>query len=253
MRDVRVFAAAITAVALAGNFVLQGLLYPAAVVDSLRFSGSVITVALALPISFFVGLRLRDIYRLTVSLEAARDHDPLTGALTRSAFHRLASDLAGAPATLIIADIDHFKSFNDRFGHLAGDAALCHVVGVLAANCRKEDLLARFGGEEFLMLLPRTTPDEGRRVAERLCAELRQTPVSIDGAAYPVTASFGVADVKTPRDLSAAIARGDSALYAAKRGGRDRVCEAFGTDPANVRPSRPGRTDTGSGSRSRPR
>lgn len=226
MRDVRVFAAAVTAVALAGNFALQGLLYPAEVVTSLRFSGSVITVALALPISFFVGLRLRDIYRLTVSLETARDHDPLTGVLTRAAFHRYAEELVGAPATLIVADIDHFKAFNDRFGHLAGDAALCHVVGVLTANCRVEDLLARFGGEEFLMLLPGTSPEEGRRVADRLCAGLRETPVLIDGKKRSVTASFGVAEVKTARDLHAAIGRADAALYAAKRGGRNRVCGA---------------------------
>lgn len=225
MRDVRVFAAAITAVALAGNFALQSLMYPADVVGGLRFSGSIITVALALPISFFVGLRLRDIYRLTVSLEAARDRDPLTGALTRPAFHRCAAELGGVPATLIVADIDHFKGFNDRLGHLAGDAALRHVVEVLGRNSRKEDLLARFGGEEFLMLLPGTTPGEGQRVAERLCARLRNNPVLIDGAEHPVTASFGVTEVKTAQDLGAAVGRADAALYAAKRGGRDRVCK----------------------------
>lgn len=226
MRDVRVFAAAITAVALAGNFVLQGLLYPADIVNSLRFSGSVITVALALPISFFVGLRLQDIHRLTVSLEAARDHDPLTGALTRTAFHRRAADLGGSPATLIVADIDHFKAFNDRHGHLAGDAALRHVVSVFAANCRQEDLLARFGGEEFLLLLPGTSPEEGHRAATRLCTRLREEPVLIDGKARPVTASFGVADVKTARDLGVAIGRADAALYSAKREGRNRVFKA---------------------------
>lgn len=226
MRDVRLFAAAITVVALAGNFALQGLLYPADLVDRLRFASCVITVALALPISFFVGLRLRDIYQLTVSLEAARDHDPLTGALTRAAFHRHAAGLAGTPATLIICDIDHFKAFNDCYGHLAGDAALRHVVEVMGANCRKGDLIARFGGEEFLMLLPGTTLEEGGRVAERLCQSLRVTPVPVDGTDRPVTASFGVAAVRTARDLVTAISRADAALYAAKDEGRNRVCQA---------------------------
>jgi diguanylate cyclase (GGDEF)-like protein len=99
------------------------------------------------------------------------------------------------------------------------------VVEVLGRNSRKEDLLARFGGEEFLMLLPGTTPGEGQRVAERLCARLRNNPVLIDGAEHPVTASFGVTEVKTAQDLGAAIGRADAALYAAKRGGRNRVCK----------------------------
>ncbi|MEQ8293488.1 MAG: GGDEF domain-containing protein [Roseovarius sp.] len=226
IRDVRVFAAAVTVVALAGNFVLHSLMYPRDLDGELLFAGSVITVSLALPISFFIGLRMRDIYRLTIRLEVARDHDPLTGALTRAAFHSRAAGLVGAPATLIICDIDHFKAFNDRFGHLAGDAALRHVVEVLGANCRKGDLIARFGGEEFLMLLPGTTPEEGGRVAQRLCERLRVTPVPVDGTERPVTASFGVAEVRTANDLVTAIARADGALYAAKDEGRNRVCRA---------------------------
>lgn len=226
IRDVRVFAAAVTVVALAGNFILHRLMYPRDIEGDLLFAGSVITVSLALPISFFIGLRLQDIYRLTIRLEAARDHDPLTGALTREAFYRNAAAHRRGPATLIVADIDHFKAFNDRYGHPAGDAALRHVVDVLSRNCRTGDLLGRFGGEEFLVLMPGTTLREGRRVAERLCEALGKEPVELDGETCPVTASFGVAAVEDPRELSAAVERADVALYAAKRGGRNCVRQA---------------------------
>lgn len=216
----------VTLVALAGNFLLHSLMYPSNIEGDLLFAGSVITVSLALPISFFVGLRLQDIYRLTMRLEAARDHDPLTGALTREAFYRYAASLRRGPATLIVADIDHFKSFNDRFGHPAGDAALRHVVDVLSRNCRKGDLLGRFGGEEFLVLMPGTTLPEGQCVAERLCAALRNEPLEMDGEVRPVTASFGVAVVEDPRELNTAVERTDVALYSAKRGGRNCVRHA---------------------------
>lgn len=225
-RDVRVFAAVVTVIALSGNFILHDLIYPRDVNGDFLFAGVVITVSLALPISFFVGLRMRDIYRLTVRLEAARDQDSLTGALTREAFCRYAAANCRGPATLIVADIDHFKAFNDRFGHPAGDAALKHVVGVLSRNCRQGDLLGRFGGEEFLVLLPGTRPGEGQRVAERLCAALRDEPACLAAGSQQVTASFGVAPIEDPRDLDAAIARADVALYTAKRSGRNRVCLA---------------------------
>ncbi|KZY48137.1 hypothetical protein A3731_07045 [Roseovarius sp. HI0049] len=222
----RIFAAVVTVVALAGNFVLHRLMYPSNIEGDLLFAGSVITVSLALPISFFIGLRMQEIYRLTVRLEAARDHDPLTGALTREAFYRYASSHRRGPATLIVADVDHFKAFNDRYGHPAGDAALRHVVDVLSRHCRQGDLLARFGGEEFLLLMPGTTPREGQHVAERLCEALRNEPAEMDGEARPVTASFGVAAVEDPRELTAAIERADVALYAAKRAGRNCVRQA---------------------------
>jgi len=233
MRDVRAFSVAVTAVTLIGNIALQSLLIPPGLVEQIRMPSSVITLALAGPISFFVGLRMHDIHRLTLDLEQAAVHDPLTGAATRARFYDRAAALAGRRMTLIAADIDHFKSFNDRFGHQAGDRALRHVAATLLRNCRQDDVVARFGGEEFMILLPDTGAEEGLRVARRFCARLRETPVRVDGGGAEaggaegggvvVTASFGVAPVEDPAKIDAAIARADAALYDAKRAGRDRA------------------------------
>lgn len=239
MRDVRAFSVLISAGAVLGNLALQGVLMPPGLTPDVRFSGSVIALTLAAPISFFVGLRLRDIHRLTLDLRHAVLHDPLTGAVTRARFYERAAEIGHVPMTLIVADIDHFKTFNDRFGHLAGDTALRQVATALMRNCRREDVVARFGGEEFLILLPGTTLADGARVAERLCARLREKQVLIEGEYLPVTASFGVARVENTATIDAAIAAADDALYDAKRGGRDQVCIA--RTAAGPRPSGPDR------------
>ncbi|GAB4298168.1 MAG: hypothetical protein Kow0058_14580 [Roseovarius sp.] len=223
MREVRAFSVAVTAMAVLGNLLLQEVLMPPEVAAGIRFSGSVIAVALAAPISFYVGLRLCDIHRLTLELRQAALRDPLTGAVTRAHFYERAARIGTLPMTLIVVDIDHFKTFNDRFGHLAGDAVLRQVAATLMQNCRREDVVARFGGEEFVILLPGAELADGARVAERLCARLRERKVTIEGAAHGVTASFGVAAVADPAALEAAIAAADEALYDAKRAGRDRV------------------------------
>lgn len=223
MRDVRAFSVTVTAAAVLSNLALQSVLIPSDMLGQIRFPGSVIALALAAPVSFFVGLRLRDIHRLTLDLRQAALHDPLTGAVTRARFYERAAEIGNVPMTLIVADIDHFKASNDRFGHLAGDTALRQVATTLIRNCRREDVVARFGGEEFLILLPGTTLVDGARVAERLCARLRGKPVLIEGEHLPVTASFGVATVESPAAMDAAIAAADDALYAAKRAGRNQV------------------------------
>lgn len=226
IQDVRAFSVAVTALALIGNLALQNLLMPASVVEDIRFTGLVIALALAAPISFFVGLRMYDNHRLTLDLEQAALHDPLTGAVTRSSFYDRAADIGRVPMTVIVADIDNFKAFNDEHGHLAGDIALQQVATTLIRNCREEDVVARFGGEEFLILLPGTGPEDGARVAERLCARLRDRRVEVGDKHLLVTASFGVAEVTDPGNIDAAIGRADAALYEAKKAGRDQVCRA---------------------------
>jgi diguanylate cyclase (GGDEF)-like protein len=157
--------------------------------------------------------------------------DPLTGLHNRRAYaQRLdeaqaVSRRSGAPVALLMLDLDHFKSVNDRYGHPAGDQALRTVAALLARELRAVDVAARLGGEEFGVLLPGSDQVDATAVAERLRHAIRRCPIVYANTTLTVTASIGV--VSHPRHARTAeelLQRGDDALYAAKRGGRDRVC-----------------------------
>lgn len=134
------------------------------------------------------------------------------------------------PLAIVMADVDHFKRVNDTHGHEAGDLVLQHVAAVLLEGARNVDVVARLGGEEFVLLLPNTPVAGGEEVAERLRKLLESKPAQLkDGTALAVTASFGVAAYPIPvshRDRLVPAA--DSALYAAKRDGRNCVRLATG-------------------------
>lgn len=133
----------------------------------------------------------------------------------------------GKPLALIMLDVDHFKNFNDNFGHIAGDMALCTLARTLIAHLRPSDLVARYGGEEFLLIMPETALREARMIAERVRLAVAATPVtSDDGAALPaVTVSLGLAEMRPGDTAEKLIAGADAAMYRAKQGGRNRVCE----------------------------
>jgi two-component system cell cycle response regulator len=167
---------------------------------------------------------------------AASVRDPLTGAYNRRHAlpwleRRLASAAPGRKSlAVMLADLDFFKRVNDMYGHAAGDAVLCAVTERLSAHLREGDLLARIGGEEFLVALPDATPARARRVAERLCDAIRATPVAVPGVAapIPVTLSIGVTVVQggpglPAPDLQCVLEEADRALYAAKARGRNQA------------------------------
>lgn len=164
--------------------------------------------------------------------------DGLTGVANRRALfetlQRRTADARrnGRPLSLVLLDVDRFKSINDGIGHAGGDAALRAVAERLAAELREIDLCARFGGEEFVVLLPETAAEEAERVAERLrrsLAELRP----LGSAAPPLTASFGVASWRPEDgDGSGLVARADELMYRAKRAGGDRVAVQPAATPA---------------------
>ena len=112
---------------------------------------------------------------------------------------------------------------NDRCGHAAGDLALVHVAKILSANLRECDVLARWGGEEFLALLPDSSLQAAHAAAERIRAAIEAHPLAIDGTPIAITLSFGVAQLHGSHDLQDATARADKALYDSKRAGRNRV------------------------------
>jgi diguanylate cyclase (GGDEF)-like protein len=163
--------------------------------------------------------------------------DSLTGCFNRThAMEVIDGELRRArrthsPLSLIMFDMDHFKQINDGFGHLCGDAVLADVGQRMNAVLRGSDVKCRYGGEEFLILLPDTTPPGARRVADLLRTKLEETPVRWNNVEVPVTASFGLAGALPGElDVKALIGRADAALYRAKQTGRNRICAAEGVE-----------------------
>ena len=132
-------------------------------------------------------------------------------------------------SALLMIDIDHFKSINDRFGHITGDHALVVIAQTLASCLRPQDLLARFGGEEFTVLLPGLETASAVSVAERLRAAVAKLPPLTGATAtagtgdHTITVSIGVATAMAATTVAALLARADAALYRAKGSGRNRV------------------------------
>ena len=156
--------------------------------------------------------------------------DALTGCFTRGhALEMIDAELRRArrsqtPVSLIMFDLDHFKDVNDRYGHLCGDAVLGVIGKRMKEVLRGSDLKCRYGGEEFLVLLPETPLHGARRVADTLRREIAERPVPWSGEALTITASFGLAQTLPGEvNVQAVIARADQALYRAKDDGRNCV------------------------------
>lgn len=174
--------------------------------------------------------------------KTAASIDPLTGLLNRRGFGEATSRMiereakAGRPVTVMIFDIDHFKSVNDRFGHAAGDDVLKVFSNIVVASLRMSDLVGRVGGEEFAALLP-CSIDEALLAAERVREAFEASGVAIDDAPLETTVSIGVAGGPANTELEVLMASADTALYQAKRTGRNRV-EAAVEQPLSLENAR---------------
>lgn len=171
--------------------------------------------------------------RLEAVLVERANSDSLTGVANRRRFEELGErELLRAqrmhqPVSVLVLDVDHFKSINDTRGHGAGDEVLCALATVMVETLRRVDIVGRLGGEEFAAIMPGATIDRAQEVGERLRAAIADLVVDVDGVSVRITASIGVTelDVWTDR-LSDGLARADRAMYAAKAAGRDRVMTA---------------------------
>jgi diguanylate cyclase (GGDEF)-like protein len=160
--------------------------------------------------------------------KTAASMDPLTGMFNRRGFAEATSRViereasAGRPVTVLIFDLDHFKSINDRFGHLAGDEVLKLFAVVIVNTLRMTDLSGRIGGEEFAALLP-CSLQEGMVAAERVREAFANSGIVVEDGPVDTTVSIGVAGGPAGTQLEVLLAAADTALYQAKRGGRNRV------------------------------
>jgi diguanylate cyclase (GGDEF)-like protein len=194
-----------------------------------------LTIVLAFPFVTLLQRSLRHVHLVNASRV-----DSKTGLLNAGTWEReAASEVARAvrtrtPLAIALIDIDHFKAVNDSFGHLAGDLALREVARTLTIFLREYDLVGRFGGEEFAILLPQAKARDAYRIAERIRAHVAAMPIDVqdDPTTEPMrlSISIGVAalgarwDTGTGSQLTDLLAAADRALYQAKQNGRDRVC-----------------------------
>lgn len=181
----------------------------------------------------------RKVAEAELSIEAMRNEleqvkamlhqDPLTGTLNRrgidDAYRQEASrcDRHGARLCVAIIDIDNFKLLNDTLGHQAGDRALVHIAEIVTNTLRPSDRVGRFGGEEFMLLLPDTRLNHSASVMARIKRELSARPLEENNTRITVTFSGGVAQRAPNESLDAVVARADAALYQAKAAGKNRV------------------------------
>ena len=203
-------------------FDLPGAQAPATLPDEMALHWAFLLLTVLLNASLFGAV----LSRLVLEMRRQAERDHLTGLFNRRSLEqRIAQEQARhrrhpQPFALVMLDIDHFKGINDARGHDAGDAALRHLAQVLLPLLRQTDVLGRFGGEEFMVLMPLTDQDQALLAAERMRVALTRQPLRWQGQELPITASFGVAD---SRHGELMLRHVDAALYRAKANGRNCV------------------------------
>ena len=185
---------------------------------------------LCMTVAVTLGMVLMTSERLQSDLDYQANHDPLTGALNRRSFSLLSQNIMAhckrnkLPLSMLILDLDHFKDVNDAHGHDAGDSILCHLVDTAKQTLRGEDIFCRFGGEEFVAVLPGTSIQESQVVAERLRENFSAGKNADVFQNTQITVSIGIAELIPEETFDNFLQRADLALYKAKKNGRDR-CE----------------------------
>lgn len=196
---------------------------------ALRYFNITTTVLL---LSYLANLYLSLVNTAERELRQLATTDPLTQLLNRRSLLEVAEyelvqrKRQPAPMAFVLADIDHFKAINDQHGHAAGDAVLLAVSATLKRATREQDSVARWGGEEFLVLMPDATLEQARIVAERLRNHMATIEVPFQQQTIKVSMTFGVSSLRDNEAVDASIRRADAALYQGKVGGRDQVVTA---------------------------
>ncbi|MBI2732593.1 MAG: GGDEF domain-containing protein [Aquabacterium sp.] len=194
--------------------------------SGLRYFNISVTFLLLIYLS---GMYLRLVTKAEDALRVLATTDPLTQLLNRRSLLEIAEyevvqrKRHQAPLAFILADIDHFKSINDQHGHAAGDAVLRAVSQTLRQASREQDSIARWGGEEFLILMPDATQDMAVKVAERLRQQVQMLEVPFNDTVIRVSMTFGVSTHQTDEIVDAPLNRADAALYQGKMAGRNQV------------------------------
>lgn len=220
---IAVFCVLITLFAICMTTTLEYLFYYEEFVTTASGKKAFIVSAVALPTAWYVGEVLRKNYQLTQELSALVNRDRLTDVATRDYFFARMEAAPDAYGVSLMVDIDHFKSINDTYGHIAGDVVIRHVAKLLQSMTRKDDIVCRFGGEEFIVFLYDKDHAAGLEVAERMRQSIAADPVSSQEHLISVTVSIGGSLKERLNDVAEAIQLADEALYRAKSGGRNQT------------------------------
>ncbi|NUH66143.1 GGDEF domain-containing protein [Sulfitobacter sp. S0837] len=202
---------------------LVTVIYPDQLRALMGFRAILITTLITIPFAFFVGSKLRENTLLSDELVRLVNRDRLTDVATRDFFFRRMESDPNAYGVSLMVDIDHFKQVNDTHGHYAGDAVIKHVSDVLRGEVREQDILCRFGGEEFVVFLHEVSADQGLVIAERMRAAVAAAAAPVEGRAIAVTVSIGGSLKERLADINVSIQQADAALYRAKGDGRNRT------------------------------
>ena len=186
-----------------------------------RSKATIATIVVSFPLAlFFIG-QMRKNYMLTAELQRLVDRDRLTDVATRDFFFARMQAAPDAYGVSLMVDIDQFKAVNDRHGHLVGDQVIKDVAGILRQNTRADDIVCRFGGEEFVIFLSSQTQAQGFAIAERMRTDIAAHLIETQTGQVRVTVSIGGSLKDRMENVSRAIHDADKALYAAKNRGRN--------------------------------
>lgn len=180
------------------------------------------TIALSFGFAHFMARQVHRNYELAEELGRLLERDRLTDVATRDFFYSRMAEAPDAYGLSLMIDIDHFKSVNDTYGHAAGDSVIRHVAQVLRHNCRGNDIVCRFGGEEFVVFLFGVDRENAYDVAERIRQSVEYNAAEHDGLPVKVTVSIGGSLKERTDQIDRAIMEADAALYKAKELGRNR-------------------------------
>jgi len=189
-----------------------------------------LTFGIGVPMTWFMANQSYKNSLLNIELQRLVNRDRLTDVATRDYFFTRMAENPDAYGISLMVDIDHFKQVNDTYGHFAGDRVIQHVADLMREIVRGEDIVARFGGEEFVIFLHDTDPETGYRVAERMRAAIAAETVVFEQMQVRVTVSIGGSLKEACDTIEQAIKEADAALYRAKNAGRNRTIFADAGD-----------------------
>lgn len=226
-RDIAWHSCYLTLFGLAAQGVLNYFLLPPDIFRAYWWVGALITLLLAPSLAALVAADLMRLSKLEAELKQRLAHDELTGLLNRRNLADRRAELTALSGILFFVDIDNFKQLNDQHGHDVGDEILCQVADCLRIACREEDIIVRYGGDEFLIISPGLEEGQVPELAERMLCEVRaRCRVSAVEGTTGVTVSAGWVRKPVGVPLRDLVKQADQGLYGAKAAGRDQVVPA---------------------------